>query len=143
MCCVIYSFVQLILHVTGRVLYYTYSMESHKKSIWLEATYKSVLEFLFSMCVCVFISIQWVECWLLFFLFFFLPRNMTWYIWLFCMYLLLFIPASPHYIEKQNVFDFELSENTSVDTLDTTNASTVQQNLSLSSSGNFDQSGSY
>ncbi|XP_048775652.1 C2 domain-containing protein 2-like isoform X3 [Ostrea edulis] len=44
------------------------------------------------------------------------------------------VDASPHYIEKQNVFDFELSENTSVDTLDTTNASTVQQNLSLSSS---------
>lgn len=48
-----------------------------------------------------------------------------------------FFPASPHYIEKQNVFDFDMSENTSIDTLNTTNASLNQQNLSLSSSGNF------
>lgn len=49
----------------------------------------------------------------------------------------LFFPASPHYVEKQNVFDFDMSENTSIDTLNTTNASLNQQNLSLSSSGNF------
>lgn len=53
----------------------------------------------------------------------------------------LFFPASPHYIEKQNVFDFDMSENTSIDTLNTTNASLNQQNLSLSSSGNFKPSG--
>lgn len=53
----------------------------------------------------------------------------------------LFFPASPHYIEKQNVFDFDMSENTSIDTLNTTNASLNQQNLSLSSSGNFRPSG--
>lgn len=45
-----------------------------------------------------------------------------------------FFPASPHYIEKQNVFDFDMSENTSIDTLNTTNASLNQQNLSLASS---------
>lgn len=50
---------------------------------------------------------------------------------------ILFFPASPHYVEKQNVFDFDMSENTSIDTLNTTNASLNQQNLSLSSSGNF------
>ncbi|XP_034304325.2 phospholipid transfer protein C2CD2L isoform X8 [Magallana gigas] len=44
------------------------------------------------------------------------------------------VDASPHYIEKQNVFDFDMSENTSIDTLNTTNASLNQQNLSLSSS---------
>lgn len=53
----------------------------------------------------------------------------------------LFFTASPHYIEKQNVFDFDMSENTSIDTLNTTNASLNQQNLSLSSSGNFRPSG--
>nr|XP_034304323.1 C2 domain-containing protein 2 isoform X6 [Crassostrea gigas] len=44
------------------------------------------------------------------------------------------VDASPHYVEKQNVFDFDMSENTSIDTLNTTNASLNQQNLSLSSS---------
>ncbi|XP_061183846.1 uncharacterized protein LOC133192028 isoform X2 [Saccostrea echinata] len=44
------------------------------------------------------------------------------------------VDASPHFIEKQNVFDFDMSENTSIDTLNTTNASMHQQNLSLSSS---------
>nr|XP_022321162.1 phospholipid transfer protein C2CD2L-like isoform X5 [Crassostrea virginica] len=44
------------------------------------------------------------------------------------------VDASPHYVEKQNVFDFDVSENASIDTLNTTNASIQQQNVSLSSS---------